>query len=294
MAALIGNWWTFTKERFSLPSHIPMVALFSLGNMAMAERLMGEAVSFARYGALFALAFSFFFRLRCFDEIKDYEVDLKVNPTRPLARGVLTIQQVKIMIAALCVFEAIVAGFIGQGPLVVHAIAIGYSFLMYNEFFIGKYLRPHLTTYAVTHTFVSMLLGWSLAAQTLGTMTPEVWQKLILMGPVNWMLFNLFEFARKTFAPEEERPTVDSYSSLFGVWGASALSLSQVAIALIVLHCMPLPGFNIQLACAAIPILASAWFCWKKNRSSAGLFRGVTGAYLLIFYVVLSLQGLLL
>lgn len=294
MTQIFSKWWIFTRERFSLPVHIPMVALFSLGNLAMAEKLMGIGPSFSRYVILFALAFSFFFRLRCFDEIKDYEVDLKVNPTRPLARGVLSIPQVKIMIGLLCVVELGLAALAGPGPLLMHGIAMAYSFLMYKEFFIGRYLRPHLTTYAVTHTFVSMLLGWSLAAQTLGDFNPELFQKLLWMGPINWTLFNLFEFARKTFAPEEERPTVESYSSLFGVWGAVALSLSQVAIALVVLTQMPLPGVSWQFMCAAIPLLVSLWFSLKKSAAAASLFRNVTGAYLLIFYIVLSLQGLVL
>lgn len=289
MTTLLKNWWIFVKERFPLGSHIPMVALFCIGNVILTEELT-KADKFVN-PLLFLLTFLFFFRLRCFDEIKDYEVDLRVNPTRPLARGVLTVSQVKVMIAVVAVLEIALAGSFGLAPLGMHLIAMAYSFLMYKEFFIGKWLSRHLTTYAVTHTFVSMLLGLSLAAQTLGTMNEQILMTVIWIAPINWTLFNLFEFARKTFAPDEERPHVESYSSLFGVLGAVALSLSQVAIALLVLYKMPLNGFMIQAVAALIPLLAGAYLVLSKSTRSAKMFRGITGAYLLIFYIILTYQG---
>lgn len=294
MAKGLQNWWIFTKERFPLSSHIPMVGLFTLGNMAVTQHLTRTEGGYFNFHCMFALAFLFFFRLRCFDEIKDYEVDLKVNPTRPLARGILSIAQVKAMIGVLSVLELLLAFRAGRGPLIVHAVAMAYSFLMYKEFFIGKHLRPHLTSYAVTHTFVSMLLGWSIAAQTTGFANETMLKSVAWIGPINWALFNLFEFARKTFAPDEERPHVESYSSLFGTLGAVLLSLSQVLAALLVLWLMPMDGFAIQAVCALIPLLAGLYLVARKSKGSAGLFRGVTGAYLLLFYIVLTYQGLLL
>ena len=52
-----------------------------------------------------------------------------------------------------------------------------------------------------------------------------------LTGLMYWCIFNLFEFARKTFAPSEERQGVESYSSLFGIAGAVILSISQALVA---------------------------------------------------------------
>lgn len=289
MTSLANNWWIFVKERFPLGSHIPMVGLFCIGNVVLTQALTKGAMTINPL--LFLLTFLFFFRLRCFDEIKDYEVDLRVNPTRPLARGVLTVAQVKVMIAVVAVLEIALASMGGLAPLGMHLIAMAYSFLMYKEFFIGKWLSRHLTTYAVTHTFVSMLLGLSLAAQTVGAVNEQMLMTVIWIAPINWALFNLFEFARKTFAPDEERPHVESYSSLFGVLGAVALSLSQVAIALLVLYKMPLNGFMIQAVAALIPLLAGVYLVVSKSTRSAKAFRGITGAYLLIFYILLTYQG---
>jgi hypothetical protein len=45
----------------------------------------------------------------------------------------------------------------------------------------------------VTHTIVTVPLGWSVAVQVGG---PAVWRVAL----VNWMLFNVFEFARNAKA----------------------------------------------------------------------------------------------
>lgn len=294
---LAKKWWVFAQERFSLASHIPMVGLFVLGNMIVTQSLTSVAKIYSDFPLIFAFTFCFFFRMRCFDEIKDYEVDLKVNPTRPLARGLLSIRQVKIMIGALSVLELFLASRfwtnfgLGLAPLLFHVIAMAYSFLMYKEFFIGQYLRPHLTTYAVTHTFVSTLLGLSVAAQTTGVVNLAMMKTVLIMAPINWSMFNLFEFARKTYAPEEERPTVDTYSSLFGSWGALFLSLSQVVLALIFLRMTDINGFAFQAIGALIPLIAGLYYVLAKTKKSGQIFRAVVGAYLLLFYIGLFIQG---
>ena len=138
-----------------------MILLFVIANGLLASQIMEVHASWYLFALDFLLAISFFFRLRLFDElIKDYETDLKINPSRPLARGLLTQKQVWQCVLGLMIFEIALSAWIGWHALSGFLIAIGYSLLMYKEFFIGDWLRKHLTTYAVTHTFVSALLGF--------------------------------------------------------------------------------------------------------------------------------------
>jgi len=95
--SLVKRWWVFIQERFAPVEHLSMVFFLTLGNSAMACYLMGVEWQVPAFLVSYLVAMLFYFRLRCFDEIKDYDVDLKINPTRPLARGVLTVPQVKIM-----------------------------------------------------------------------------------------------------------------------------------------------------------------------------------------------------
>src|SRR5262245_2780781 len=141
-----------------------MVAVFALGNVALVEGVPGaHPVSLARLAAVWAIGMLFFFRLRCFDEIKDYDVDRRHNPDRPLARGLVTHRQLFRAIAVALVLEwALAAALFGVHGVGLLGIAQAYSLLMYREFFIGPWLRPRLTTYAVTHTFSAALLGATL------------------------------------------------------------------------------------------------------------------------------------
>src|SRR5262245_31147321 len=102
--------WQFCRERFPLAAHAPMVAVFALGNVAVVEGApRAHPLSLARFAAVWAIGMLFFFRLRCFDEIKDYDVDRRHNPDRPLARGLVTHRQLLGAIAAAFVVEWVLA-----------------------------------------------------------------------------------------------------------------------------------------------------------------------------------------
>jgi 4-hydroxybenzoate polyprenyltransferase len=276
-------WMTFILERFPPFTTVSMILLFVIADGMLASHLMQVHSPWYMYVPAFFLALSFFFRLRLFDEIKDYEVDLQINPTRPLARGVLTVQQVWKADMGLIVFEIILAGFVSRYALMAQLVAIGYSLLMYKEFFIGRWLRPKLTTYAVTHTFVSTLIAYAIAVVVVSKPAWAFPPSFLWAGLMFWCIFNLFEFSRKTFAPSEERSGVDSYSSLFGVAGGVALSLSQVFISYAILFYFF--GLNeMTLAFIIFMCVTGAGIIYKPKASLAKVFRLMCGIYILLFF----------
>lgn len=287
MPLLDPSWKTLIKERFPPLSTLPMIVLFVAGNGLIAQHLTGISSGARLYFSAFLLALSFFFRLRLFDELKDYETDLKVNPHRPLARGLLSTSQVWNMALYLIGFEVVLAGFIGLHALTAHGLAIIYSLLMYKEFFVGRWLRPHLTLYAVTHTLVSAFLGFSMASIII---SKPIWQfppVLFLTALMNWSIFNLFEFARKTFSPGEERQHVDSYSSLYGVWGAVALSWSQAFIGAVCAVILVPASWMGMMAGAAVLLASGMYLGLVKSQRAAVFFRLISGGFILYFFAVL-------
>jgi len=299
------NWSIFVAERFPLAVHGPMVALFTMGNFVTAAHLAGVAFEPVRFSASVILIFSFFFRLRCFDEIKDYEVDLLINPNRPLARGLLQIYQVQKMLLCLTIFELVLSACLGLYAWCAHAVAFSYSMLMYREFFIGRWLRRHLTTYGVAHTLVAAVLGISIAAAATGTSIVDLPLRFIWFCALNWSMFNLFEFARKTFAIAEERPNVQTYSSQFGVRGAVFLSVSQIILTVgcywLLLESASIgSGFaawgasavSVGIGITILPLLAASVAILTKKVRDLRLFRVVVSGYLLAFYAYVSWLGL--
>ncbi|MDZ4199725.1 MAG: manganese transporter permease [Kiritimatiellia bacterium] len=294
------RWWGFLRERFPPTSSVPMILVFALANAGVALRLSGGSSSLLRGLGVATISLLFFFRLRCFDEIKDYETDCCHHPMRPLARGLLTRSHVKRMCWALAFCELALAGLFGWKALVTHTVTVGYSFLMYREFFIGRWLRPRLTLYAVTHTLVSMLMGWSISATVCDAVYGRFPPGLLRFGLVNWMLFNVFEFARKTFAPGEEIQGSDSYSLRFGPRAALVLCLSQVAAAVFILRGLPvaalatrngLSGWVPHAALALLPLAGAIVHAVQLSHWSARLYRGASLAYQFLFYALILFQS---
>lgn len=236
--SLTGRWIQFINERFPLVTHLVTVLCFVLGNGSIAVHLQAGALEIKTVIISVLLTLSFFFRLRCFDEIKDFETDCRVNPTRPLARGLLEIRQVKHVIYSLTLFEIVLAASLGQPVLLTHVAAITFSYLMYKEFFIGSWLSNHLTSYAVSHTLVSTLIGYSIISQFSGQGLNSFSQGTLTFSLLNWALFNLFEFARKTYAPTEERQGwIPTHPSFYRVVPHSSVSAKSSA------PCLSLPSF---------------------------------------------------
>jgi 4-hydroxybenzoate polyprenyltransferase len=142
---------------------------------------------------------------------------------------------------------------------------------------------------------VSVLLGFSLMVQVSGVGLEQLPTIVVVFGAVNWGLFNLFEFARKTFAPEEERAHVESYSKLFRPLGASALSMSQVAIAVGALWVLS-PALLAERSVLWHVVTASALavcagvYAIRTARGSASVLRAGAGLYIVTSYALLSYQ----
>jgi 4-hydroxybenzoate polyprenyltransferase len=226
-ASLPGRWWRFARERFDPPSSLAMIVLYFSSHWVVHRLAYGADVALWRRALLLLGTAAFFFKLRLYDEIKDYEVDLKLNPTRPLARGLLKHRHLHAGIAACIGLELAAFGLNGWPALASIAFAILYSLLMYREFFAGALLRPHLTTYAVLHTVVSGFLSLALFAAFQHRPFWALEAEAYFFALNSWCLFNIFEFGRKTFTSSEERPQVESYSRIFGRYGAVALVLAM-------------------------------------------------------------------
>lgn len=287
------NWWQFCKERFHPLSHFMMIAVFVSTHILIMKRNYMTFFPISNMVILFIAVVAFYFKLRLYDEIKDYELDCEINPHRPLPRGLLTRRDMYNGMAFCILVEVILFSLRSLNALWAISIAILYSLVMYKEFFIREKIRPHLTTYALVHTIVTFFLSIAIFSYISGyTFTQLVNEKTILyFSFANWFLFNLFEFGRKSFAPEEERKGVDTYSSLFGKTGAVALSLVQAIMAhYLVLKMSGLNRVIIHFSHGALftfLLIVSFNYLFNTRVYAAKLFRNVSSVYIILFYLTL-------
>lgn len=293
------NWLIFIKERFEPLSHLIMIMVFVSVHYLMAYKMNLIAVNNTDLIALFIAVTLFYFKLRLYDEVKDYELDVVINKHRPLPRGLLNHSDMyKGMI--FCILGELTL-FLASGTKAYFAllIAVLYSLLMYKEFFIRELIRPHLTTYALTHTIVTSFLSLAIFSFLLDRSFLHIItnKSFLLFAFINWLLFNIFEFGRKTFSTLEERDNVDTYSSLFGRKGAALLVISQRVLSAILI--IQIPIFKTKFIIISFVtlllflLIISLRYIFIDRPSNAKLFRLMSSLYIVLFYLILII-GLLI
>lgn len=267
-------WISFLKERFDPLSNTAMITLLIFYHQSFSAKV----ISYDQIALCFLFSFSFFLKLRIYDEIKDYQTDLIHNPTRPLPRGLITIKSAKRVLLVTFFIEG--ATLFYDHHLSAILIPLwAYSLLMYNEFFIGSWLSKKLTTYAITHTFIIFI--YSLFIQEFLNIELETTSTIILALSC-WLCFNVYEFARKVYCSELEKD-VPTYSNVWGIKGAFLLTLSQVLMATI---CLLFLSHDLIFASVAINLIAllfmSPLLIWNRPKQ-AMIFRMTSNVFIIIF-----------
>jgi 4-hydroxybenzoate polyprenyltransferase len=296
-------------ERFPL-AHLPLFAVLYL--LALLHgRATGSAGSPLALGladlAGFVAVYAFFLALRVADEHKDFASDCLAHPERVLQRGGVTLRQLRWLgLAAIAVqlsASLLIDG--GFGPVSARWLLVaGWSALMAREFFAPSWLRRRLVVYAATHMAVMPLAVLWMAQMGAG--------RASLPASAGWLAMVAycsgfaFEIARKTHAPEDERPLVDSYSKRLGVRGvvlalALLLAASGAALVFLVLGAAgsgaPPALYVALLALPAPAAPALGAFARRPTRAAARRVRHVVSlsmiaAYLLPVVALVMARGL--
>lgn len=140
-----------------------------------------------------------FIQMRLGDELKDFETDKIINPTRPLPRGLLTTREILQFLVGFLIL-LILSGLIiasvksplGGASLI---LATAFSWLMFKEFYMAHELDKSPMLYAITHqVIVFPIFAW------LGlTFDETLIHNQMFQG---WLIANFgasftFEFCRK-------------------------------------------------------------------------------------------------
>jgi len=203
---------------------------------------------------------SFFFRLRVFDEEKDFAQDLRAHPGRVLQTGRVTLPQLRLLAWAGAALE--LGWSLASGPpnssiaLAAWLAALLYSLLMRAEFGVGRWLRGHLVLYALSHMLIMpLIITWLYCANSVGFQPGRALGALLLLSLLGGFSF---ELARKLHAPAAERAGVDSYSRALGYGRALALTVGVLlasgaaqALLLRLLHARPATYAALALLLAA-------------------------------------------
>lgn len=289
----------YLAERFPPLGYGVLIVAYYSSNQFLARVLTapGRPVHYDASSLLGAATLLlFFFHLRVFDEHKDYADDLRHYPERVLQRGLVTLRQLRILGAAAIALELLFAAVRGTAALAALALALGFSLLMLREFFVRAWLRRRFLVYAAAHLLVMPLLSLTVFSFATGRWPwqapPWYW---VYAGVGFFVTFN-WEVSRKIRAPEDEIAGVDTYTRVFGTYGAAWLVLAirvvdTGLVALVGWHLGLSPWFyGALVALFAVCLVGFFRYRFHTNRKTAKQMETWAGVYVIAFDLVLAVE----
>jgi 4-hydroxybenzoate polyprenyltransferase len=289
----------YLAERFPLLGHGVLIAAYYSSNQFLARTLTrpGEPMRYDLSTLLGALTlFFFFFHLRVFDEHKDYAEDLVHYPRRVLQSGVMTLRDLKILGGVAIAAEIVLSLLRGPMAFVAWLAAFLFSFLMLKEFFVRGWLKRHFLVYAVTHLLVMPFLSLMVFSFATGRWPWQAPGWFLVYAWVGFFVTFNWEVSRKIRAPEDEIEGVETYTRVFGTYGAAWIVLlirviDTGLVALVGWHLGLSPWFYAALV-ALFLICLTGFFQYRfhTNRKTAKRMETYAGLYIIAFDLILAVE----
>jgi 4-hydroxybenzoate polyprenyltransferase len=290
--------WAYQAERFPLLKHGILIAAYYSSNQFLARVLTepGRPMHYDLSTLLGALTLlGFFFHLRVFDEHKDYAEDLRHYPRRILQSGLVTLRHLKLLGALAIGLQVACAALRGPGALAAWGLAFAFSLLMLREFFAGDWLKERFLLYATTHLLVMPLLSLMVFSFATGRYPWEAPAWFWLYAWVGFFVTFNWEVSRKIRAPQDEIEGVETYTRVFGTYGAAYLVLAirvidTLLVAAVGWHLGLGPWFYAALVALFLVCLVGFFqFRFHTNRKTAQRMELYAGMYIIAFDVILAL-----
>lgn len=159
--------------------------------------------------------FSFLLMLRIADDFKDYELDCRLFPQRPLPSGKVKKKDLKIFVTILIIITAILnLIFMNNIPFFIFLYV--YGGLMAVWFFQKAKIQPNLMMALITHNPVQMIMNIYIISFTCIKYSLEPFTYITIFTAFTlYFPALIWEVSRKIRAPKDENEYV-TYSKLFG------------------------------------------------------------------------------
>lgn len=292
MAALAARLWEYQAERLPVAKTALLTLAFSSSSVTASAAMAGRPLPGpAAYAVAFLLALTVMLELRVLDEFKDHDLDRMHRPERPVPRGLVTLRELAWVGAAFGA-AALLAAFLLAPGLVVAAAGVAVLMAaMTVHFGMPALMHRSLLLTLLSHMLVMPAMDLMVTACEWlphGAPPPAgLWAFLALSFANGCVL----EVGRKTWAPGNERPHVESYSSAWGIRRATLAWLGFLALAtgllcaLAAIQGAPLVAVLAGL-CAVPAAAAGLRFAAGPTPSRQAALDAASGLWILASYLV--------
>ncbi len=298
-APFARRFFAYLAERFPPLGYGVLIAAYYSSNQFLARTLTapGRPMHYDLSTVLGAVTLlCFFFHLRVFDEHKDYAEDLVHYPRRVLQSGLVTLRHLQVL-GGLAIAAGIVLSLLrGPAAFVAWLAAFAFSLLMLEEFFARDWLKRHFLVYATSHLLVMPLLALMIFSFATGRWP---WQAPPWFWVYAWVGFFVtfnWEVSRKIRAPEDEIEGVETYTRIFGTYGAAYVVLlirviDTGLVALVGWHLGLSPWFYAALVLLFLVCLVGFFqYRFHTSRKTAKRMETYAGMYVIAFDVILAIE----
>jgi hypothetical protein len=223
---------------------------------------------------------------------------VKAYPERILSRGLVTYRQLAWTGAVTVLAETAIAWGFGPKILVLHLGTLGYSLLMYKEFFVRDWLKSHLFLYGVSHMIILAFIDFTILQLSAPHGELVRIPGFFLFAFLGFSMTFSLEVSRKIRVAEVERPEVDTYSKVIGIGPSMILVLAfqaaVMALAWALRGYLDLPLWFHGTAFGTWAFVALVYAAWGRNLTEphSRKLDKVASLFYLQFY--LSLLGILI
>lgn len=254
-AALVA----WTRERFPL-ANVPLILLVYLAALACGRAATHAGALHPRAAdvAGFVAVGAYFLMLRAIDDQLDYERDAVDHPDRLLQRGLVTRQNLRLLVAAAVVLQLAVSLAIGTLAALAWLVAIAYVALSANDFVVGEraLVRRPLLHRLLRVPASGLAIAWM--AQ-IGAGARGLPLRLVSLVALGLLITTALDAGRK-LAPR--RPSDESWAASLGAGRAiaalAAILVAYLLVAALVIGACVGPSAPADAALAGIALVAVA------------------------------------
>ncbi len=286
----------YQKERFPLLGHGVMITCFTFSAVSY-SRICRHEPGFIALGDFFIGIFAtitLFLLVRIFDEFKDKDDDKRYRSYLPVPRGLISLQELKIVGGIVAAAQIIVIAVLQPQMLILYSVVLLYLLLMGVEFFIPHWLRRHQIAYITSHMMIIPLidvyssgLDWLLGGASLHT-------GVLWFFAVSYCNGIVLEFGRKIRTPETEEEGVISYTGLYGTRGGVyiwiGLLTATMALTVGAAHYAGygLPALIVLLVCYALCLFPGVSFLYAPTPKKSKLIEYASIGWTILMYLALG------
>lgn len=304
-SSTLNRWWIYQKERFPVFSNGLLIAIFSASAVgysllirAATERSLPQVLGLILLA--FLASFLLFLQLRIADEFKDLKEDVLYRSHYPVPRGLVTLQELKLIGFASGLIQLGLALSLGLPMVLLLVLIWGYFGLITKEFFVPSWLKAHPLIHMLSHVAIIPLLALYATAHdwlTAGVLPSRALIWFLLISLLSGLTI---ELGRKIRAPKAEETGLKTYSAILGYRPAVITWLFIVwLLTLVALQASVQTGFVVPATVITLILLISSvimgWRFWTHpTLTAAKRIELVSGLWSIGIYFNVGILPLLL